>query len=337
MEFNFEEIYKRIDYNEVDLKRTLDYFDIKERDIDVLRNALETIKDVPVGFFDQFYDHLMKFPEMANILNKDKNLIERLKIKQKNYFTNMLRANFDTNYIKEKIKIGMVHFSLGVKENYYIGAYSEYFYSLKSYINQFLYQQQTIEFNHSLAKVMLLDINLTIRFYFFIKEEQEVYYRNLSEKDPLTGIYNKRKFKDISIHSISEAARYKKELSFIFFDLDNFKKVNDTFGHDIGDIVLKEIANIVRLQIRKPDYFARWGGEEFILILPETGLEGALIVAEKIRKSIGDYDFPAVGHVTVSIGVTNYKAYDEYQDLFKRLDDALYRAKSQGKNTVISN
>jgi hypothetical protein len=75
--------------------RALDYFDIREKDLDVLRNALDIIKDVPVEFFDQFYDHLMQFPETANILSKDEDLIENLKLKQKVYFTNMLRANFD--------------------------------------------------------------------------------------------------------------------------------------------------------------------------------------------------------------------------------------------------
>ncbi|MGC8482264.1 MAG: diguanylate cyclase [Thermodesulfobium sp.] len=337
MEFNLEDIYKKIQYNEIDLKRALNYFDIQEKDLDTLRNALGIIKDVPVEFFDQFYDHLLQFPETAKILNKDKDLIENLKLKQKFYFTNMLRANFDINYIKEKIKIGMVHYSLGVKEDYYIGAYSEYFYSLKKYVNQFLDRQLNIEFNHSLAKVMLLDINLTIKFYFFIKEEQEIFFRNLSEKDPLTGIYNKRKFQEICDQSISESDRYKKELSFIFFDIDNFKKVNDTFGHDIGDVVLKEIANIVKREIRKSDYFARWGGEEFILILPETNINSALAVAEKIRKSIEVYEFPVVGRVTVSIGVTSRKFSEDYSDLFKRLDDAVYRAKSLGKNTVVAN
>jgi len=337
MEINLEETYKRINYGQADLMRALDYFDIREKDLYVLRNALDIIKDVPVEFFDQFYEHLMQFPETANILNKDEDIIENLKLKQKVYFTNMLRANFDTNYIKEKLKIGIVHYSLGVKEDYYIGAYSEYFYSLKSYVNQFLDKQQIIEFNHSLAKVMLLDINLTIKFYFFVKEEQERFYRNLSEKDSLTGIYNKRKFKEICENSMLEADRYNKELSFIFFDIDNFKKVNDTFGHDIGDIVLMEISNIVRHEIRKSDYFARWGGEEFVLILPETDIKSALMVAEKIRKSIEDFEFPVVGRVTVSIGVTSYKSNEEYSDLFKRLDDAVYMAKSQGKNTVITN
>ena len=321
-------------YTEADLKRMLTYFDIKQKDIDTLRNTFSIVKEIPDSIFDEFFNHLLKFPETSAILRKKENQIEHLKTKTKECLKNILKADFDMNYVKEKLTIGMIHYKMGVKEDYYIGAYSEASRSINLYAESFLDCQQRIDFANSLTKIILLDINLTLKFYFYVKAEGERYFKNLSEKDYLTGLYNREKFEQIAERIIYEAKRYGRKFSLIMFDIDNFKSVNDTFGHDTGDMLLKEIAAIVGAQLRKSDYFIRWGGDEFIIILPETDIGSACNAAEKIRKFVENHKFSIANHTTISLGAVQYTAEENYRSLFKRLDNALYMSKSKGKNAA---
>jgi len=157
--------------------------------------------------------------------------------------------------------------------------------------------------------------------------------RFLADIDSLTGFYNRRKIEELLQSEIERAKRYSDPLSVVFIDIDNFKQINDTFGHRVGDEVLKRVADLIRREIRKTDFAGRFGGEEFILILPETDPQRAVIVAERIRERIEKEDFGA-GEVTVSIGVTGLRRDDDYGSLFVRMDRAMYAAKRKGKNRV---
>ena len=119
-------------------------------------------------------------------------------------------------------------------------------------------------------------------------------------------------------------------------DIDLFKDVNDTYGHKVGDTVLIQIAMILKQSIRSVDILGRWGGEEFLIICPETNINKAEILAEKIRKTIEDYTFPLVGKITCSFGVSQYHQEDETDDTFQRTDKALYKAKHSGRNSVVA-
>jgi diguanylate cyclase (GGDEF)-like protein len=132
---------------------------------------------------------------------------------------------------------------------------------------------------------------------------------------------------------IENAKRYGRPLSLLILDLDHFKQVNDTFGHDAGDAVLKTTTNIVSSVLRRIDIFARYGGEEFIIALPETTLAGAAALAEKIRSAVEQHLFPAAGRITISIGAAEF-AGNETDALVKRADEALYAAKRNGRNRV---
>lgn len=150
--------------------------------------------------------------------------------------------------------------------------------------------------------------------------------------DQLTGAYNRIKFSEVIKHEISKARRYNSHLSLIIFDIDHFKKVNDNYGHLVGDNVLKSLSSIVQSLIRTSDLFARWGGEEFILLVSETCLDGAYTLAEKIRTKVESYNFEGVDRVTISLGVCQFSKGDSEDDLIKSADDALYRAKNSGRN-----
>ncbi len=160
---------------------------------------------------------------------------------------------------------------------------------------------------------------------------------DLTVTDTLTGIGNRRAFENSLIKFVARAERYDEFFSMLIFDIDDFKRVNDVYGHDVGDDVLHEVANRVERTIRASDLLCRWGGEEFTILMPKTAEQGALDIAERCRLAIMEAPFGEAGQVTISVGLTSYEAGDNERNLFKRADDALYQAKSQGKNRVVWN
>ena len=153
--------------------------------------------------------------------------------------------------------------------------------------------------------------------------------------DPLTNVYNRGKFNELTNEYYKLFRRYDKPLSFALFDLDFFKKVNDTYGHLIGDETLKRFASIISETSRETDIFARWGGEEFVLLMPQTNLDQAYIAAEKLRHLVAQTPFKEVGQITCSIGISQFRKGDTIDDVIKRVDDALYEAKNSGRNKVV--
>jgi len=157
----------------------------------------------------------------------------------------------------------------------------------------------------------------------------------LATKDALTSIYNRYRITQKIEESIHRANRYKENFSLVMIDIDHFKEVNDTYGHDIGDIVLKEMSKIVLNSVRSTDSFGRWGGEEFMLLCTNINKEATIRLAEKIRTIVEDYNFEKVGRITISLGASNYKENETKEELLKRVDTALYEAKASGRNRVV--
>ena len=177
-----------------------------------------------------------------------------------------------------------------------------------------------------------------------IERELEVLTKNVqlkisAETDPLTGVFNRLAFIKKINKEIKRAKRYGRTLSLLMFDLDDFKTINDNFGHQMGDAVLKQVTQKVSGMLRESDMLCRYGGEEFIIALPETDMDSALIlgkrILEKISKSVFNHN-DTNASVTVSIGIATQIAGDSLDDIIKRADDKLYEAKSAGKNQVKS-
>jgi len=161
----------------------------------------------------------------------------------------------------------------------------------------------------------------------------------LAITDGLTGIFNHRHFRERFDQELERALRYRLPLSCMLFDIDRFKDFNDSFGHLVGDEILREIADRTRACIRKSDVCARYGGEEFVVIMPQTGLEGALAQAERIREVIGKKPFACVPEnkpvtVSVGVGVLDFDRMLVCEDLLREADQAMYRAKRAGRNRV---
>lgn len=152
--------------------------------------------------------------------------------------------------------------------------------------------------------------------------------------DQLTGLYNRSRLDELMDAELRRANRYGTHFSLLLLDIDHFKRINDTHGHLVGDDVLYAVAKVLQDNIRDVDIVGRWGGEEFMLILPNTNQSEALILAEKLRITLRDHPFTPVSRVTASIGISSYITGVDSDELFKRADDALYRAKAKGRDRV---
>ena len=156
--------------------------------------------------------------------------------------------------------------------------------------------------------------------------------KDLSQTDALSGLYNRRYMNKRLEEEIMKHQRYGTAFSVLLLDIDYFKKINDTFGHDKGDLVIKKISSLIQKNIRNTDICARWGGEEFLILASNSDLSGAVKLANNLKDLIENSDFEINNKVTVSIGVSSMNKHLEEESLLKLVDNALYKAKEKGRN-----
>lgn len=175
------------------------------------------------------------------------------------------------------------------------------------------------------------------------RKNAELKLRELALTDPLTGAANRRRFMELASKEIYRANRYQSPVAIALFDLDHFKAINDTYGHDIGDRCLCRFVELIGTTVRQSDLLARHGGEEFTLMLPQTGLDQATALCDRMREQVagmpvdGVYTTsPTGGAITVSAGVVGHRPGDTIEMILKRADEALYKAKESGRNRVVA-
>ncbi len=225
-------------------------------------------------------------------------------------------------HIKNRLEVSIDKYLKDRKNNRNL---FEVFLNLKSFTN---------EVDSELDKELFKEIiDKYVRVTFELKETL-IEITKLSNTDTLTGLNNRQYFNKILTYELEKLKRYENRLSLIIFDIDHFKNVNDTFGHDIGDVVLKEVSGLISFSIRKTDTLARWGGEEFVILLPSTSVEKGIEVAEKLRIIIENYIFTKIKKLTCSFGVSVSRPNDDEKSFIKRADLALYKAKKYGRNCV---
>ncbi len=185
----------------------------------------------------------------------------------------------------------------------------------------------------------LLALNKALTEEIKQRELLEAHLRVLATTDPLTGLYSRLHFFELSQREVRRLLRKDGPLSLVVIDLDEFKDINDRFGHPAGDEALKQFADICRSNLRETDIAGRLGGEEFAVLLPDTGVEHARDLSDRLRKKLADTPLRLDGEeitLTASFGVTSVKAGDDgLRDAYQRADKALYRAKAQGRNQVV--
>ncbi|MBP7653851.1 GGDEF domain-containing protein [Candidatus Dependentiae bacterium] len=198
---------------------------------------------------------------------------------------------------------------------------------------QLSYEAKLIFFKNLIIIALLVFLSISVVIY-VVRNYVQIKLEYMANYDGLTNALNRHAYNIIIENELKKAARNKDKISLIVFDIDHFKKINDTFGHKIGDYILKELVKIVSLSIRKSDYIFRIGGEEFCILASNISFENAIELAEKIRKKIENEKFNDNIKVTISIGLAQSLPEDTASDLFKRADKKLYVAKNSGRNQV---
>lgn len=276
---------------------------------------------------DYIHDiNVLKFIEANNYATKlyqDEAFVKKLKKVAAN---SLAKKESSSTFIRHNKKIYLIHYY--AVENTQDEPVA-YFYSV--------YDDQGIEtILHSKWRIVILIIIVTALLLFMVvfgKVKQDE-IRRVAMTDQLTGAYNRHSFYEFAEKELSRARRNKQNVSFGIIDIDYFKRVNDAFGHLVGDEVLKHFAMIAKNTLRAHDVFARFGGEEFIIMLPDTTQQNAVLVMERLRQSVANYLFPAVKRVTISGGVTESRNNEMLDDSIRRADEALYKAKQNGRNQI---
>ena len=209
---------------------------------------------------------------------------------------------------------------------------------LVTYQSNDFFEKNRLAFQRTVALAFVLNLLAALVFYRFLREERRL-MRELeayATTDPLTGVMNRRAFLEAARRMIRSNRRHGLSTSLIFFDLDHFKTINDRYGHDEGDEVLKSIAHLVKIRLRENDLLARWGGEEFVVLLDGTCIEDACKVAEMLRQVVEECEVGAQRrHVTVSLGVIEVGSDESVETAIERADQAMYCAKKAGRNRVV--
>ena len=299
---------------------------------------------------DRFYDILLFQPETRKWLLEG-TIIERLKSTQYRYLLS-LGIDFDTEeYFENRLQIGIMHAVIDLPLSAYQCAYCNLIQCIADVIPESIKNngQDYRDLMTFITKITSLDISLateTYHYSFMSELEEEVKMvrsresklRSEAETDSLTGLYNRKLAFNLLNEAIANAHQYSGNLSLLMLDLDFFKKVNDTYGHQVGDEAIKQVATAIRKTLRGHDIAGRYGGEEFILGLVDITPEIAFQVAQRIRKSVAKTPIlinEQITSVTVSIGLASLEAKDNLQSLIRRSDAALYLAKEAGRNCVI--
>jgi len=197
-------------------------------------------------------------------------------------------------------------------------------------------QQELISLAYSKWAVLMKEYQAELTEINNMLENKNKKYEIMASTDALTGLYNRYKFTELYISSYKSMIQRANHMSLLMLDIDFFKKINDKYGHNIGDKVLIKIAHIILGTLRNIDIVCRWGGEELVILLPTVDLAQAIELAENIRENINKQEIDTVGQVSVSLGVSEVIEGDEMHSVIKRADDALYLAKKSGRNCVKS-
>ena len=202
----------------------------------------------------------------------------------------------------------------------FIGFTNNYGFSLSKESNPVPFEERLVNF-----------LNATSRDLYLANQKLE----EAATTDGLTKLYNRKKISELINSELTKQKNHKK-LSLVMFDIDNFKRINDTYGHDMGDEVLARIARTAKNCLRRQDSIGRWGGEEFMILLPDTEKKEAAQIAEKIRMEIHSLEWEKMPAISISLGVAQVRENDELKMLYKRADERLYMAKTHGKNQVVA-
>ena len=324
--------------DKAEINQLLKTFGISNSVIADLRLARPILEKNIDRVLDDFYGGILADPVMSQVFKNNHNSQLQAKAMQRIHWLDwVFAANFNAHYLARCKRIGQVHQDRGILPTYYLFGYRFVSQAVKDLIFETCSDAKLAQrLTQSVEKAIFLDISLAISVYC---TEMSASWRRTSLCDQLTNILNRRgateKLNDIvRAHKGSESTT-----SLGLLDIDHFKNVNDNFGHDIGDLVLKFVAKLIEDSLRDSDIVGRWGGEEFIIIMPDTCSDMALLTCsrllETLEKSVTNFNDQSIS-VTASIGVSSiHREETSFDPALHRADIALYQAKDNGRNRAL--
>lgn len=299
-------------------------------------------------WIERYHNHEMILNEVLQKAQQDENVSKQLKtINQANDALVAIEKQAIA-LVKNDRKLEAQELLCGVDYLRYKNTYTKGLKDIVEYVNEQVDENSdkiSSNFRYSLLTIIFLFITSSL-FGLYIVNVLQSYNKklvhmtkeldHLARTDALTGLFNRRYCDEYLDERIKISQRFHKSFSVILLDVDYFKAINDSFGHEKGDHILSEVAKVLNASLRDVDKIFRWGGEEFVIILPYTELESSLQLAEKIRQKVERHNFQIDKPVTASFGVVHYTHGLSAKEIMACADDALYKAKSNGRNQVIN-
>jgi diguanylate cyclase (GGDEF)-like protein len=293
---------------------------------------------------------MLKKKDSGYITYEWTNSITKVKEKKYTYFhlvpnTNWLVAS---GYYESKIKDMIAKKSVAMYEtqqikltNLLIGGLILLFISLvisyliSSYIKK-TYLRYKQEISQKTRELQTLNATLEYKVKQRTRELEKMTKKleHLARTDSLTKIHNRYSIMEILSREINRSKRHDTSLSVLMFDIDFFKKINDNFGHDIGDKVLFNLIRVVKNTLRDIDFIGRYGGEEFLIVMPETTLVEAKVIANRVKSKVSQHDFEHIGKLTISLGLVEFHDDESVDEILKRVDDLMYKSKEEGRDRL---
>ena len=349
MKHTEQTLLEKMKISDVEITHRMDLLDLSQKDLNLLFSRKTLVEDNVDTLVDEFYEKQTSIDEISLLIG-DADTLGRLRLAQRKYILDLFSGNYDSTYVNNRLRIGMIHKRIGVEPKLYLSAVR----TLRNIIARFLKKvittsERVEETLDALDKLLYFDTTLVFDTYVDClvgeienaRNKTEVYAKSLekkvaertrqleeqAQKDPLTRLYNQRAMQELFRKALSVSKRHQEKLTLVFFDVDNFKDINDTFGHIKGDDILKHVAEAVLNNIRDTDIPCRYGGDEFCIIFPGCDSDEAKVVCEKIINEFGN-KYPDVSF-SIGIAETGSNEYIDGETLIKQADENMYRAKKE--------
>ena len=348
---------QQLQITEIEIEKRKNLLGFTEEDALILLACKPTIEKYADGIVKSFYDTQIAVPEIALLIG-DAETFRRLYNSMTRYIFDLFDGHYDEEYVNRRLRIGKVHQRIGVPSKYYLAA----IYQLKKILNNTLLMQGVSPENLvirektrvAIDKIITFDVQFVLDTYmeslvFQVDSaraelknysdslqqkvaEKTEQLKELSLRDNLTGLYNQRAFFEHLRRELGNAERYRESITLFYFDLNGFKELNDTEGHQAGDEVLSLVGEVVSASIRDTDIGCRYGGDEFCIILPRTSIHTADLVRERL---INEFEGRDTKDISFSLGVVDTGPDDflDHETLLKKADQEMYKAKAVSKKS----
>ncbi len=335
---------------EIEKRKTL--FELSDEDVRILRSCRRKIVDHLDWAINEFYTKQIDDPEIALIIG-DAETLSRLSRAMRGYIVELFSGTYDDDYVNSRLRVGKIHWRIGVTPKFFLSALRRLFVVLSSIIEDTAGSpEEARRQKEAILKVLFFDSQLVFDTYInalssevlAAKDEAADYAEGLEEEvarrtrqleelaltDELTGIANKRAFQDHAHRELAAAHRHGNEIALLFIDINDFKVMNDTNGHQAGDEALKLVADVLISTARESDIVSRIGGDEFCVLMPGAGEEAAIILGNRFATALEDKAGTAIS-ASIGVAVTGPVHHASVEELLEDADKSMYKAKHLSK------